>query len=388
MKKILDMMSDLPDELIEEAEKKPERKIGGWIEGAAIAASVVLIFASALIGAPGRGAGEGKESAVGTVTEETETKTETETEMSVPETSPAENGVPEGAFRWTSVFTEEAFEEKSVALPEFPGVTFTLAKGGEILYAEKDGEREKLCSGMPVAEVFFCDLNGDGNREICSMLCIGSGMIDERVVIVDYAGRIAFEFSDRGTFDYNLRLEGEKLIAEKYAYGAHFTYPLDDKPPVESGELSYIPEKMTDARFPTVWFGDNVAQYWFLPYTPDKTQTMSAAELIAGTEVTSAEMSAYNMNAIHRLGEADAEKLEKLMSYLRSLQLTNEPVENPYLPGGPEWDVVLTRANGSVTWVSLIGNSYFRAGKDGPWYRIVSGQTLKLEELLGLDLGK
>lgn len=80
--------------------------------------------------------------------------------------------------------------------------------------------------------LYFCDLTGDGNPELCSTLSMGSGIIDNRIVIYDYAGGVSYDLSDRGNFDYVLNMQDDSLIVEKRVY-------MGDEL-VESGELAFI----------------------------------------------------------------------------------------------------------------------------------------------------
>ena len=67
---------------------------------------------------------------------------------------------------------------------------------------------------MPIWSVYFYDLTGDGNPELCSTISFGSGIIDDRIIIYDYAGGASYELSDRGNFDYVLNMQEDSLIVE------------------------------------------------------------------------------------------------------------------------------------------------------------------------------
>lgn len=96
--------------------------------------------------------------------------------------------------------TTKAFE-----IPEFPGVYFVWS--AYELRAVKDGAEEVLYSGMPIWDLHLADLNGDGKREICSTVSIGSGIIDDRIIAADYANNEVYELSDRGNYDYRISVE-------------------------------------------------------------------------------------------------------------------------------------------------------------------------------------
>lgn len=102
-------------------------------------------------------------------------------------------------------------------LPEYPGILFRWTPGG--MSAVSGAGEETLFSGMPVWDVFLADLTGDGRRELCAAVSIGSGMVDKRVLVYDYDARALYELSDRGSYDYTLSLEDGGLMVTKRAYG-------------------------------------------------------------------------------------------------------------------------------------------------------------------------
>ena len=95
--------------------------------------------------------------------------------------------------------------EIEFTLPEFPDVKFTWDTMNVI--AEKDGEEAGLFWGMPVWSVYLADLNGDGKREICSVVSVGSGIVDERIRVYDYANGKRYELSDRLAYSYYLEIK-------------------------------------------------------------------------------------------------------------------------------------------------------------------------------------
>lgn len=98
----------------------------------------------------------------------------------------------------------------TASLPEFPGVTFTFSSKtnglGDVICAIETGDTEprELIWGMPIENIYFTDLNGDGKRELCATVLYGSGLIDSRICVYDYANSTAYELSDRGQTDYAL----------------------------------------------------------------------------------------------------------------------------------------------------------------------------------------
>ena len=118
-----------------------------------------------------------------------------------------------------------------ISLTEFPDVTFRWTSG-EML-AVKGSKSTSLYTGMPIWNAYFCDLTGDGLPELCSSISWGSGMIDNRVTIYDYANGVSYELSDRGYFDFTLRFHE----ADGYLYVDKRKYNTDEL--VETGRLVF-----------------------------------------------------------------------------------------------------------------------------------------------------
>ena len=118
-----------------------------------------------------------------------------------------------------------------ISLTEFPDVTFRWTYG-EML-AVKGSKSTSLYTGMPIWNAYFCDLTGDGLPELCSSISWGSGMIDNRVIIYDYANGVSYELSDRGCFDFTLRFNE----ADGYLYVDKKKYNTDEL--VETGRLVF-----------------------------------------------------------------------------------------------------------------------------------------------------
>ena len=118
-----------------------------------------------------------------------------------------------------------------INLPEFPDVTFRWTYGE--MMAVTGNEITSLYTGMPIWNAYFCDLTGDGLPELCSTISWGSGMIDNRVTIYDYANGASYELSDRGYFDFTLRFNE----ADGYLYVDKKKYNTDEL--VETGRLVF-----------------------------------------------------------------------------------------------------------------------------------------------------
>ena len=93
-----------------------------------------------------------------------------------------------------------------IALPEYPGVTFRWYP--EKMEAVTENEITPLYTGMPIWNTYFCDLTGDGLPDLCSTVTFGSGIIDSRIIVCDYANGASYTLEDRGKYDYSLRLDG------------------------------------------------------------------------------------------------------------------------------------------------------------------------------------
>ena len=92
-----------------------------------------------------------------------------------------------------------------IDLPEYPGVTVRCYP--EKMEAVTENEITPLYTGMPIWNTYFCDLTGDGLPDLCSTVTFGSGIIDSRIIVCDYANGESYTLEDRGKYDYSLRLD-------------------------------------------------------------------------------------------------------------------------------------------------------------------------------------
>ena len=118
-----------------------------------------------------------------------------------------------------------------INLPKFLEVTFRWYP--EKIEAVTENAITPLYTGMPIWNTYFCDLTGNGLPELCSTISWGSGMIDNRVTIYDYANGASYELSDRGNFDFTLRFHE----ADGYLYVDKRKYNTDEL--VQSGRLVF-----------------------------------------------------------------------------------------------------------------------------------------------------
>lgn len=107
--------------------------------------------------------------------------------------------------------TEEYYSADGI-----PGVTFRWTANS--VTAVSDEGENIIFNGMPVWNLYFCDLTGDGVPEICSCSSLGSGMINELISVYDYTSGDYYELNDRCMFDYSLLIRDGKLCAEKRFY--------------------------------------------------------------------------------------------------------------------------------------------------------------------------
>ncbi|MDD6160420.1 MAG: M56 family metallopeptidase [Oscillospiraceae bacterium] len=118
------------------------------------------------------------------------------------------NGVTEKWFDYLDTPSEMQWDGQMEAnIPEFPDVTFRWTYGE--MMAVTGNEITSLYTGMPIWNTFLCDLTGDGLPELCSTLSFGSGLIDNRIIVYDYAQGASYTLEDRGNYDYTLWLNGD-----------------------------------------------------------------------------------------------------------------------------------------------------------------------------------
>ena len=101
--------------------------------------------------------------------------------------------------------------QTSFYIEDYPDVQFVWSDESiKAVYA--DGSKQTIITGMPVWSVYLSDLSGDGKQEICCGVSFGSGIIDDRIIVYDYAQGKQYELSDRGKYDYYLRMDSDKLF--------------------------------------------------------------------------------------------------------------------------------------------------------------------------------
>ena len=128
-------------------------------------------------------------------------------------------------------FPDEDFKLK-MTLEAFPDVSFNWTSGS--ITATENGTENQLISGMPVLDVCFTDLTNDGFPEICSTVMMGSGICEIHIEVVDYKNTKRYILSEAMSYDYNLIMENNELLAEKRPY---YYYEDDKDDKTETGKL-------------------------------------------------------------------------------------------------------------------------------------------------------
>lgn len=131
-----------------------------------------------------------------------------------------------GTVKWVDFYDspDEILEcsGEEAELPEFPGIIFQYNMGQ--VTAVTESGNTALISGMPIWNVYFTDLTGDGRREICATVGYGSEFSDTHAVVIDYAafaeGSEEYEYTlwDRGQYDYVFHMKEDKLYCEQWEY--------------------------------------------------------------------------------------------------------------------------------------------------------------------------
>ncbi|MCI7474506.1 MAG: M56 family metallopeptidase [Clostridiales bacterium] len=111
--------------------------------------------------------------------------------------------------------------ELTITHTAFPDVTFRYTPEEITAQQKREETPVQLISGMPIWSTYFCDLNGDGLPELCATLSMGSGIVDTRIMVCDYANGRTYELEDRMNYDYALRFDPDSalLYVDRTPYG-------------------------------------------------------------------------------------------------------------------------------------------------------------------------
>ena len=136
--------------------------------------------------------------------------------------------------KWFDYYYEVRYDDvQPLELEEFTDVVFYY--NGLNVTTDKDGENV-LIGGMPVQNVYLSDLTGDGLPEFCATISYGSGIINDEIVVCDYALKTAYKLSDRFNYDYFLTMEDGSLIVNQVPYGGGET--VSGKLALFNGEIA------------------------------------------------------------------------------------------------------------------------------------------------------
>lgn len=116
---------------------------------------------------------------------------------------------------------------------------------------------------------YLCDLTGDGVPERCVSVWVGSGLVDERIVVDDEVTGATYELSDRGRYDYRLYEQNGELLVEKRRFSG---WPVDGellaigRLELDGNELRFVP-------IPLEW-NQNVMELLTRVYSDDELTQM------------------------------------------------------------------------------------------------------------------
>jgi len=132
-------------------------------------------------------------------------------EESFVEEYPTSNVIPAEGGTEFYISREVPWEDTvELELPEFPGVTFIRSATG-VKAIDQSGER-LLFGGMPIWNIYFMDITGNGLPDFVATVSIGSGIVDTRVIVYDFANDKRYELSNRMVYDYALAMDDGTLI--------------------------------------------------------------------------------------------------------------------------------------------------------------------------------
>ena len=166
---------------------------------------------------------------------------------------------------------------QTFTMPEYPGVTFRLCGNTEsptqidCITATKGDETIPVIDGMPVRNLFLCDLNGDGKRELCASVFYGSGIIDSHIQVYDYDDQMAYSLWERMEYDHSLTMEGGTLTVIRHPYSSNATQGSS------KGTMTLIGRKLcyiSDLRLPNSGPAEMIFDHQLLRAEEGKTFTM------------------------------------------------------------------------------------------------------------------
>ena len=143
----------------------------------------------------------------------------------------------DGGMRWDDTIEFE--------LEEFPEIKFIWSSSNLAYVENPENGNDKQCfifSGMPIWSVYFCDLNGDGKREIISGISVGSGIIDDRIIVYDHANSKLYTIEDRFNYDFAPLINEDRVMC--YSKVKTYSYPdPPGEPVIEPLTMKVLTEK-------------------------------------------------------------------------------------------------------------------------------------------------
>lgn len=142
--------------------------------------------------------------------------------------------------KWFDYYFDEQMpwgRSLELELPEYPDTVFQWTPY-DVRAVDADGEKT-LISGMPVWNVYLADITGDGLPELCATVSLGSGIIDERIIVCDYATGNTYDLNDRMYYDYALYLDNGRLMVKQTKY------PYPQSGALATGELAITDGELT-----------------------------------------------------------------------------------------------------------------------------------------------
>jgi hypothetical protein len=156
---------------------------------------------------------------------------------------------------WFDCKIENPGSSKELELNEFPGTVF-LWTPSKLTATDENGNILLIppMFTQMIWNIYLADLNGDGLPEFCATINVGSGFIDERIYVYDYAAKKSYELSDRFHHNYSLSLkEGKLLATQKDTRGQVIT---TGKLAIVDEELLILPEIKPFQ--PRMWFNRRI----------------------------------------------------------------------------------------------------------------------------------
>ncbi len=231
--------------------------------------------------------------------------------------------IPNQATEWFDYYQNDQMKwdgRQEISIDAFPDVTFRWYS--EKVEAIVGGKITPLYTGMPIWNVFFADLTGDGLPELCSTLSFGSGMIDERILIYDYANSVSYSLEDRGNFDFSLSLSNGRIMVTKRDHKSHEV--------VDQGYLAYQNETVTIVKAATN-ITELVPGTTYVPYQCIYLNPLSSYAAFGGDSGYTYTIGEDCFETVHR--ESGAQNLVEVKSWAwQEFSYTDEEWAALYIP--------------------------------------------------------